>query len=325
MDRGMTSRDRPALVVSIRHGEGAEVWVDRLRALLPALEVGDAVDEIADEAVRYVVSWNHRPGSLRRYPHLRAIFSLGAGVDHIFADTDLPDVPIVRVVDPDLTARMSEYVVLHVLMHHRQQRRYDRQQRARAWRDDADQPAARNVRVGIMGLGVLGLDAARKLRVVGFDVAGWSLNPKRLEGIETHHGMAGLPAFLARTQILVALLPLTPATTGILDAKLLRGLARDCHPPGAVLINAGRGGLQVEDDILACLDDGSLRGVTLDVFETEPLPKLSRLWSHPAVTVTPHNSAISAPDAVAAYIAEQVRSHEAGAPLRNVVDRATLY
>jgi glyoxylate/hydroxypyruvate reductase A len=145
--------------------------------------------------------------------------------------------------------------------------------------------------------------------------------------VEGHRVFAGdeLDAFLARTDILVSLLPLTPDTRGILNRELFRKLAHDGRLGGPVLINAGRGGLQVEADILACLDDGTLKAATLDVFETEPLPPDSPLWSHPRVTVTPHNAAVSEPDATARYIADQIRRFERDEPLQNVVDRERGY
>jgi glyoxylate/hydroxypyruvate reductase A len=252
------------------------------------------------------------------------IFSLGAGVDHLMRYPDLPEVPIVRVAQEDLTDRMSEYVVLQSLMHLRDQRRYDTQQRDRVWSSDAFAPKASDVRVGMLGFGVLGQDAARKLRAMGFDVAGWSRTRKEVEGFRVYAGDE-LDAFLARTDILVCLLPLTPDTHGILNAELFAKLARDGRLGGPVLINAGRGGLQVETDILASLDDGTLRAATLDVFETEPLPADSPLWSHPRVTVTPHNAAVSEPEATARYIVDQIRRFERGEPLQNVVDPARGY
>ena len=154
---------------------------------------------------------------------------------------------------------------------------------------------------------------------------GWSRNPKTIEGIETFAGDAELDAFLNRTEILVVLLPLTPQTRGILDAGLFGKLARDSYFGGPILINAGRGGLQNEADILAALDDGTLRAATLDVFETEPLPEASPLWHHPAVTVTPHNAAISSTGAVADYIAGEIAHLEAGGAPRNAVDPARAY
>jgi glyoxylate/hydroxypyruvate reductase A len=220
---------------------------------------------------------------------------------------------------------MTEWVVWQCLDWLRQGKRYRAQQAAAEWVDDRDQPAAGEVRVGIMGLGVLGADAAEKLRLIGFDVAGWSRTPKTLNAIPTYDGDDGLPPFLARTDILVVLLPLTDDTRGILNGRLLAGLARGGRLGGPVLVNAGRGGLQVEADILAALDAGGLRGASLDVFETEPLPAGSPLWRHPAVTVTPHNSAMSHPDAIAGEIARQIRAMEAGRPLENVVDRLRGY
>lgn len=305
-------------------GWRSEPWIARLSALLPGRRI-DTLGTLRDrDAVQYALTWRHPPGSLEALPNLRAIFSLGAGVDHVFADPRLPDAPIVRVVDPDLTARMSEWVALQVLLHHRQFRRYDRQQRERVWDEDESQPRAADVRVGLLGLGVLGLDAARKLQTLGFTVAGWSRAPKQVEGMATYHGAQGLDAMLARTDILVSLLPLTPDTRGVLNAALIAKLPRDGRI-GPALINAGRGGSQVEADILAALEAGALKGASLDVFETEPLPAHSPLWGREDVFVSPHNSAISEPDAVAGYIAGQILAHERGESWRNLVDRKRGY
>lgn len=308
-------------------GWEVEQWRDRFRALMPERPVAliGTPEAEAVERFGYAVTWKHPEGSLNAYPHLKAIFSLGAGVDHLMRDARLPDLPIVRVVDPDLTNRMSEYAVLHALLHLRQMPRYASQQRAKAWEDDRRQPAAGEVRVGVMGLGVLGEDAAVKLKVMGFDVAGWSRREKHVEGIATFSGADGLDAFLARTDILVVLLPLTDGTRGIVDRGLLEKLARDGRLGGPVLINAGRGGLQKEADILACLADGTLKGASLDVFETEPLAQDSALWDHPAVIVTPHNAALSAPEAVGAQVAQQIRQFEGGLALANTVDRTVGY
>jgi glyoxylate/hydroxypyruvate reductase A len=214
--------------------------------------------------------------------------------------------------------------VLHVLLHHRRQRAYDAQQRESLWRP-IWQPAASEVRVGIMGLGVLGRDAAEVLARLGFRVAGWSRTPKPVPGLETFSGPRGLNAFLARTDILVCLLPLTAETRGILNRDLFAKLARDGALGAPFLINAGRGGLQVEADIVAALDAGVLQGATLDVFETEPLPESSPLWSHPGVTVTPHVAADSDPRRLVRNVLRQIERHEAGLGLENVVDRARGY
>ena len=314
------------LVAYGQTADTAEPWVRALADRCPNLRVQPIQQPVDPDRVRYVVTWKHPPGSLAGFPHVKAIFSLGAGVDHLLSDPDLPaEVPIVRVVDPDLTNRMSEWVLLHVLLHHRQARLYDWHQGEKMWVDDPHQPAAREVRVGVMGLGVLGADAARKLKIVGFDVAGWSRTPKSLDGIDTYAGAAELDAFLARTEILVALLPLTEETRGILNHALLAKLARDSYFGGPILLNAGRGGLQVEADLLAALEDGTLRAATLDVFETEPLLEGSPLWHHPAVTVTPHNAAISSTEAIADFVAGEIANIEAGGPPRHTVDRQRSY
>jgi glyoxylate/hydroxypyruvate reductase len=300
-------------------------WQAQFLALAPRREVRIWPDRVGDPAeISYVCAWKPPPGLLAQFPHLKAIFSLGAGVDHLTGDPLLPAVPLVRVVDRDLTARMTEYVVLHVLLHHRRLRLYQAQQRERVWHEHA-QPAASEVAVGIMGLGVLGRDAAEVLARIGFRVAGFSRTGKSVAGIETFHGENGLEAFLARTEILVCLLPHTPATEGILNLTLLRKLKRDGALGGAYLINAGRGMLQVDADILAALEEGALAGASLDVFPSEPLPRESPLWTHPNVVITPHNAGVSDPRALANNVLMQIERFERGLPLEHVIDRKAGY
>jgi glyoxylate/hydroxypyruvate reductase A len=181
-------------------------------------------------------------------------------------------------------------------------------------------PRAQDIAVGIMGLGVMGASAAEALLGLGFVVRGWSRSPKTLAGVETFSSAEGLAPFLAGTDILVVLLPLTPKTRGIVDLKLLRGLRRTGPLGGAVLINAGRGGLQVEGDIVAALRDGTLAAASLDVFEEEPLPAENPLWGFDTVTITPHVAAVSDPQAIGNQIARQIEAFERGEPLRNRVD-----
>ena len=300
-------------------------WIDRFRALAPERDIRLWPDGTGDPSdIAYVCAWKPPPGALAGFPGLKAIFSLGAGVDHLIGDPALPDVPIVRIVDPDLTMRMTEYVVLHVLMIHRKQHLYDGQQRERLWRDH-HQAAANEVAIGVMGLGVLGADAAGALARIGFRVAGWSRTPKTIAGIETFHGAAGLERFLARSEILVCLLPHTQPTEGMLNLALLRKLKRDGALGGAHLINAGRGKLQIDADILAALDESALAGAVLDVFPAEPLPPESPFWTHPKVTVTPHNAAASDPRSLAVYVLQQIENFENGRPLENVIDRKAGY
>ena len=300
-------------------------WIDRFAHLAPELDVCKwPDDDTALEDIDYALAWQPPEGVLASFTNLKAIFSLGAGVDHILREPKLPDVPLVRVVDPDLTMRMSEYVCLHVLMHHRQQRLMDADQAKTDW-TERPQWSASAMRVGIMGLGELGRDAAEKLVHLGFQVNGWSNSAKQIDGVTAFAGQDQLDAFLGATDILVCLLPHTPDTHGILNRELFRKLAHDGPLGAPVLINAGRGKLQVEADILASLDAGELGAATLDVFEIEPLPADSRLWRHANVTLTPHNAADSDPEALCKYILNQIRGHEAGGKLQNVVDRTAGY
>jgi glyoxylate/hydroxypyruvate reductase len=314
----------PAILLAVT-GLDPQPWEERLRALAPRRDIRLWPQRLGDPAdVAYACAWHAPRGLFARLPRLEAIFSLGAGVDHLLADPELPDVPLVRIVDPDLTMRMTEYVVLHVLMHHRRQRLYDAQQRERVWREHEQAPASA-VAVGVMGLGALGNAAAVALARLGFRVAGWSRTAKTLPDIEIFHSDDGLDAFLRRTEILVCLLPATPATQGMLDRKLIRKLRRDGAAGGAYLINAARGALQVDVDILAALEEGSLAGATLDVFASEPLPAASPLWRHPKVTITPHYAAASDPRALVANVLRQIERFEAGLPLEHVVDRVRGY
>lgn len=311
------------ILIAVQGWETAD-WVARFRALAPDRDIR-IWPEAADLAnVRYAVCWRPPHGLLAKLPDLQVMFSLGAGVDALLDDPELPDRPLVRIVDPSLTGRMTEWVVLQVLSHHRLQRTYDDHQRDKRW-VQISQPSAVSVGVGIMGLGVLGADAARALAGLGFDVAGWSRSAKEMPGIACFHGPAGLPPFLERTDILVVLLPLTLDTENLIDHDLLSRLKRDNHMGGAVLVNAGRGRLQVEEDILRALADGILSGASLDVFVEEPLPPESPFWTHPKVTITPHVAADSDPDYLCGYILRQIESFEAGRPLENVVDRTLGY
>jgi glyoxylate/hydroxypyruvate reductase len=293
------------------------VCKDRGVFLLP-----DAAFDPAD--VHYAAVWKPVPGELAAFPNLRVIFNLGAGVDALMADSSLPNVPLVRVAVSDLTDRMAEYVVLHVLMHHRQEPYLRTCQREKRWQPRFQWPASA-IAVGIMGLGTLGANAAEVLARIGFRVSGWSRTPKRIDGIECFHGQQQLGAFLQRTDILVCLLPLSPDTRHILDRGLFAKLKPNSPLGAPVLINAGRGGLQNEADILACLDDGTLGAASLDVFADEPLPADSPFWTHPKIVLTPHNAADTDPDEISKYVARQIERFEAGGALENVVDRARGY
>ncbi len=274
-----------------------------------------------DTAVRFALVWNPPRGELkRRFPNLEYIFSLGAGVDALLDDPDLPhSVPVVRMVEEALVIGMTEYVALHVLRIHRQQRDFEIQQRAGEWRQIVT-PLAPDRKVGLMGLGVLGSDAAAALSALRFDVTSWTRTPKEVPGVTCFHGEDGLGPFLARTEILVALLPLTDDTRGILNADLFAQL-----PKGAGLINAGRGGLQVEADIITALDSGQLSEAVLDVFSTEPLPEDNPIWQHSGITLTPHNAALTGSETGAREVTANLQRVLAGERPHNIVDTRAGY
>jgi glyoxylate/hydroxypyruvate reductase len=303
-----------------------DVWTAAMSKAAPGLDVRVWPDRMGDVSdIEYTAAWLPPPGVVKSLPKLKVIFSLGAGVDAILRDPTLPvDTPIVRVNDPDLTGRMTEYIVLHVLMHHRQQRRLDANQKLKRW-DSFGTHAAPALSVGIMGLGNMGRDSAEKLRALGFRVAGWSRTRKDIPGVECFAGESEFDAFLARTDVLVSLLPATPDTDGIINRTTIRKLSRKGPFGAPVIVNAGRGRQQVADDILAALDAGELHAATLDVFVVEPLPQDSPLWTHPKVTITPHCAADSDPETICAYVARQIETHKRGLPLSNLVDRARGY
>ena len=300
--------------------DSAARWRAQLTRLTQQLDIR-VWPEIGDPAeIDYALVWRPEPGFLASLPNLKLILSLGAGVDHLLGDPLLPrHLPIVRLVDPHMTDAMSEYVVLQVLRLHRRDLDYRAQQEAGIWRE-LDQQNAGERRVGILGLGELGQDAARKLRVLGFDVAGWSRSDKTVAGISSYGGPAGLSSLLARSEILVCLLPLTTETEGILSASTLALL-----PKGAALVNAARGAHLVEEDLLAALASGQISAAVLDVFREEPLPAGHPFWRHPRIVITPHVAAFTNSPTAAPIILDNIRRFEEGRPLANRVDPARGY
>lgn len=299
-------------------------WAEKLKEALAPYPVVRRGDDFDPAAVRYIFVWKPKPDAFDGLDSLKAILSLGAGVDALLKHPKLPDAPIVRFVDADLSQRMSDYVVAHVTMHHRLYTRFRADQKARRW-SQLYPPAASETTVGIMGMGVLGQDAAQRLRPLGFTLRSWSRTPKVVEGVEGFAGAREFDAFLGGTDILVNLLPLTPDTTGILNYDTFRKLRRGKLDGGPVIVNAARGGHQREADIVRALEDGTLGAASLDVFETEPLPATSPLWDIENCYVTPHIAAISNEATGVSYFSEIIRAHEAGKPLVNVVDRQRGY
>jgi len=294
-------------------------WEDHLRPLFPELEWRVGPDIPDPGGVRAALVWKPPRGSLARFPDLALIQGLGMGVDYLFEDPDLPDVPIARLVDDNLITQMSEYVCLAVLRQHRRADDYDRLQTEGRWQK-LPAPDTREATVGILGLGTIGMDTAPRLQRLGFPVIGWSRTPKQLPGVTCYTGKAGLADFLARSRFLVCLLPLTPATRNILDRETLGRL-----PRGAYLINCARGQHLVEEDLLVLLDSGHLTGATLDVFRQEPLPADHPFWQHPCIRITPHVAGLTNAWAAAPLVAENLRRLRDGQPPRHPVDRHLGY
>jgi glyoxylate/hydroxypyruvate reductase A len=300
--------------------DSAAEWRAELAKAFPAIELRVWPDIGDPAAIEAALVWRPASGLLASLPSLKLIVSLGAGVDHLFADPLLPThVPIVRIVDPHMTTAMSEYVQLQVLRLHRQDLLYLARQRAQRW-EPLPQPNADARSVGVLGLGVLGSDAALKLAVLGFSVMGWSRGEKRRRGIECFHDRDGLDAMLARAQILVCLLPLTPATEGILDRRLFARL-----PRGAAIVNCARGRHLVEADLLAALESGQIAAAVLDVFRDEPLPPGHPFWGDPRIAITPHVAAATHAPTAAPGVAENLRRLASGRPLLNRVDPSERY
>ncbi len=267
-------------------------------------------DTATPEAVTLALTWRPPAGMFARFPGLQAVCGVGAGIDNILACPDLPaDLPVVRVLDPMQGRAMAEYVLFHVLWHHRRFGDFLTRQREARWRRTIAPPAS-EVTVGILGLGRIGQEVEATLQGLGYRVAGW----RRADGA------AGLDAVLAQADILVNLLPLTPETRGILDARLF---ARARH--GAYLIQIGRGEHLVEADLLAALDTGRLSGAALDVFTTEPLPRDHPFWGHPGIVATPHIAGEAAPAEVARTLARTAAEIAQGLPLSGAIDRRRGY
>ncbi|MBM3539199.1 MAG: glyoxylate/hydroxypyruvate reductase A [Alphaproteobacteria bacterium] len=308
-----------ALLFLSKHDDPTR-WSAALHRHLPELDIriwpetGDVGD------IDSALVWNHPPGELNRYPNLRLILSLGAGVNHVLDDPDLPPgIPIARIVDPGLTGGMVEYAVWAAMRYHRNLDVYERFQREGTWKKLPMPDTARRG-IGVLGIGEIGSACAQALSAFGFSVAGWSRTPRTLEGIVSYAGNESLKPFLARSEILICVLPLTTATRGIINAELLEAL-----PKGAFVINIARGGHVVDADLLAALDSGHIAGATLDVFQPEPLPPEHPYWRHPKVTLTPHIASLTNPDTAVLPIAENLRRLSAGQPLLHLVDRESGY
>jgi glyoxylate/hydroxypyruvate reductase A len=294
-------------------------WLQSLRGALPdARWLGREQALALADTVQVAVVANPPPGSLRGLPKLRLIQSLWAGVDRLLLDPTLPPgVPIARMVDPAMNASMAETALWATLALHRGTFAYAQSQRQGLWQP-RPQRRADSVHVLVLGLGQMGLAAARRIAQQGYRVSGWSLRPREpsaeLAGIDCHSGATALSALLPHSDIVINLLPLTTATAGLLDARFFAALRQ-----GAGLVNLARGAHVVDADLLAALDNGQLAHAVLDVFHTEPLPADHAFWSHARVTVLPHVAAQTDPHSAAQVVAANVRSLFEGRPLAHLV------
>lgn len=303
------------IAVSLPAADKTEWWCKMLGDLMPDWEI-TPFDKVTDPAkVTYAVVWRPATGQMAKFPNLKAIVSIGAGIDHVLDDHEVPrHVPIIRTVGTDLTQRMKEYVALHVLRHHRRLPDLQASQAQSKWEAIIVPPATER-RVGVMGLGNLGAAAAQLLSTIGFQTVGWSRSPKEVPGVTTYSGSDGFGEFLEGTEILVCLLPLTDSTRGIMDANVFNRLKR-----GASIINAARGPHLVDGDLLLALESGQISHATLDVFHVEPLPSEHPFWAHSRITVTPHvASMIDAPTG-SKIIARNIRIFEETGTVPDLAD-----
>lgn len=295
------------------------VWAELFARKMPELPFRIWPDSGDPREVRYLAAWQPPEDLATRFPNLEVLFSTGAGTDHFDFSVIPETLPVVRMVETGIIKGMVEYVTLAVLSIHRDWRTYLDQQREGQWQVHRVHPAASR-RVGVLGLGVLGRAVLASLCGFGFSCAGWSRSPQQIEGVECCAGPDGLQQFLARTDILICLLPLTDSTRGILAKPLF-----DRLPRGATVINVGRGGHLVQEDLLRALDEGRVGQAILDVCEPEPLPPGHPFWAHPKVQLTPHIASMTQPETAVDAVIDNLRRHREGLPMAGLVDRTRGY
>ena len=296
-----------------------EAWAPLLKQHVPGLDLR-VWPEAGDEAdIDILLTWTPPPDWQRRFPRLRLIHLLAAGVDHLVGQPFPDGVLLARVSEARQISGLCDYVLGGVLHFHREMHRYRDDQARKVWRPRTPVEPRQRV-VGIMGLGTFGAVCAGRIAGSGFATRGWSRTAKEIEGVETFHGEDGLKAFLNGCDIVVCMLPLTPQTKGILDRRLFAMLPRD-----ACIINVGRGGHCVDADLVAALEQGRLGGALIDVTEPEPLPPDHPFWTAPNLILTPHiGTRVNTENAVR-DVAENILRLGRGETLHNLVDRARGY
>ena len=295
------------------------LWAEVFARRAPHLDFRIWPDIGDPAAVRFLAAWEPPDDLATRFPNLQVLFSSGAGVDQFDFAALPPTLPIVRMIEPGIVRGMVEYVCHAVLDLHRDMPAYRRQQAHGEWKALPVRPASQR-RISVLGLGSLGQAVLAQLPAFGFDCAGWSRSRHAIDAVACYAGDAELPAFLARTDILVCLLPLTDATRGFLDARVFAQLSR-----GASLVHVGRGPQLIVDDLLAALNDGQMAEAVLDVTDPEPLPSTHALWRHPRVRITPHIASMTQPLSAAEVVVDNLQRHATGEPMVGLVDRARGY
>lgn len=297
----------------------AAAWASYFAEHAPDLDFRIWPDAGDLNEVEYLIAWQAPAEFLATLPRLKVLFSSGAGVDHVDFSAVPKHIPLVRMVEPGIINGMVEYVSLAVLALHRDFFDYVVAQDARVWHPLEVPPASART-IGVMGMGSLGCAVLERLATYGFRLRGWNRSARELDGVESFAGADQLQPFLDGCDVLICLLPLTPATQGILNRKLFSAL-----PTGAALINVGRGPHLVDADLLEALDSGQLSRAILDVTEPEPLPAEHPFWTHPRVFLTPHVASMTQPESAAPILLENVRRHQRGEPLTDVIDRSRGY
>ncbi|KXV28057.1 2-hydroxyacid dehydrogenase [Gluconobacter japonicus] len=299
--------------------ERARLWKPMFASELPELAFHVWPETGNPQKVRYLAAWQPPENLAENFPNLEVLFSVGAGVDQLNLASIPENVRVVRMMEPGLTEGMIEYVLWAVLSYHRNMFQYARQQGAHVWKG-APNVSSSLFRVGMMGMGALGTPVLKKLSQFGYVCHGWSRSRHDIPGIKSYAGPEELDAFLAATDILVCLMPLTEATKGILSRKLFEKL-----PKGACLINCGRGGHLVQDDLLWALDNGQLSQAVLDVTDPEPLPEDHQFWDHPSIVLTPHIASSSRAAAGGEMIIKNIMQYENALNMIGEIDRSFGY